>query len=1044
MPRYSAAEIKSAKQAYQFLINAGFPSKGQAIELLTGGDLSKCPITKKDVLRAFELFGEHPARIKGTLENRKVGLAPDDFDKPLVREKLTFYSDIVTIESQEFLITIAQPVHLIQCTPLARCDGPTCFIELGNHIAKLRAERYDVAEVIVDREPAFSMLQGKYPGIAIRLGGAGDHNPHVDQACRSLKDMYRCVRLSLQWEAFPKDWAPALVSFCVCRLNMHKGRALEAAPRVSVLGFKPRFDYEYDLGFGQYCEVKDPSSISNDVTSSRTHSCISFYPMNNRQHSWRFLNLETGKTVVSTVWRAVPINKFALEKISAIARSQASSHAKIVEEKGVSRRKKEVHAQSVTEKEPSFQVSVPSGNDVSSALFTSVATSAVDPFIKSKVNEVVFAPHAVAIDVGSSPPVSDSVPVFPPSVSVVNPSINDSKSLVDPSSAPKLEVTPPSVLLVPASVAPRREGLRSKIPLSAAARRFQKLTTGASSAFVDRSAASKVFNPVVKLSLGQGLKRYTEKAEEAAMKELSQLLKQEVFPYVHHSESLPVVYSQMIISEKVDPSGKLIKIKGRFVANGKTQKLLPWQESYSPTFEPYEFLAMCKDAAVKKKIMWVADVGSAYTKANIDTPTFMMISKSVVELLRQLDPKCIPFIRDDGCLLVRVTKALYGLQQAGALWRERLIKFLLSLGFKQNKASECSFHKHHGNDFVSILVWVDDLCMTAAVADNLKWLTDRLRSEFVDLSLNCGPQLDFLGMKVDHITDGSFSLSMPKLIAEIVGESFEKTSSPANENLFLNDGDQSPIPSDARKLYARIVAQLLYLGRWVRPDLLLTASVLARKAAAPTVSDLFKLKHARSFLFKTVDGVFFVSTSSFSHVRAYFDASFAQHADLKSHSGGVIEVGGTPIWVKSKKQHLNTVNSTESEIVAMSDYVHTAIRVCDYLCGYGYDLPAPVILQDNTSAIQITSLSSKPYRSKYIGVRQIGIQELHETAYISVQFVRSENMWADGLTKPLQGKLLAVSRNRLLGLSTSSEAEEVRGEVRFVTDTCLLSSIQGT
>ena len=123
--------------------------------------------------------------------------------------------------------------------------------------------------------------------------------------------MDSCVRIGLNWSLFPKDWIPALVTFCVTRLNMHRGRKLESARRANVLGFKPRYDYEYRTGFGQCCEVKDPAVVSNDASVSRTRTCISFYPTNNRQHSWCFMNLESGRIVTSSVWRVLPMNQLA-------------------------------------------------------------------------------------------------------------------------------------------------------------------------------------------------------------------------------------------------------------------------------------------------------------------------------------------------------------------------------------------------------------------------------------------------------------------------------------------------------------------------------------------------------------------------------------------------------------------------------------------------------------------------------------------------------------------------------------------------------------
>ena len=54
-------------------------------------------------------------------------------------------------------------------------------------------------------------------------------------------------------------------------------------------------------------------------------------------------------------------------------------------------------------------------------------------------------------------------------------------------------------------------------------------------------------------------------------------------------------------------------------------------------------------------------------------------------------------------------------------------------------------------------------------------------------------------------------------------------------------------------------------------------------------------------------------------IKAYVDASFAVHPDMRSHTGVIITLGKGAIYSRSSKQKLNTKSSTESELVAKSD-----------------------------------------------------------------------------------------------------------------------------
>ena len=69
-------EYQMARLAYDFRANAAFPSYEQAMRLTASGDIRGIPFTTKDMQRSYEIFGDHPARLKGAMENQKFGLAP--------------------------------------------------------------------------------------------------------------------------------------------------------------------------------------------------------------------------------------------------------------------------------------------------------------------------------------------------------------------------------------------------------------------------------------------------------------------------------------------------------------------------------------------------------------------------------------------------------------------------------------------------------------------------------------------------------------------------------------------------------------------------------------------------------------------------------------------------------------------------------------------------------------------------------------------------------------------------------------------------------
>nr|GEW20321.1 putative zinc finger, CCHC-type [Tanacetum cinerariifolium] len=60
----------------------------------------------------------------------------------------------------------------------------------------------------------------------------------------------------------------------------------------------------------------------------------------------------------------------------------------------------------------------------------------------------------------------------------------------------------------------------------------------------------------------------------------------------------------------------------------------------------------------------------------------------------------------------KLKKSLYGLKQASRQWNHELSKFLQALGFTQSK-NDCSlFVKKHKDEFIAVLVYVDDILIT--------------------------------------------------------------------------------------------------------------------------------------------------------------------------------------------------------------------------------------------------------------------------------------------------------------------------------------------
>jgi hypothetical protein len=102
----------------------------------------------------------------------------------------------------------------------------------------------------------------------------------------------------------------------------------------------------------------------------------------------------------------------------------------------------------------------------------------------------------------------------------------------------------------------------------------------------------------------------------------------------------------------------------------------------------------------------------------------------------------------------RLNKSLYKLKQAPWAWYNRFAMYLITLRFVETKSDTSLFVFHHGADTVYLLLYVDDIVLTASSTTLLQHTISSLKREFTMKDLS--PLHHFLGVFVQHQADGLF------------------------------------------------------------------------------------------------------------------------------------------------------------------------------------------------------------------------------------------------------------------------------------------------
>ena len=150
-------------------------------------------------------------------------------------------------------------------------------------------------------------------------------------------------------------------------------------------------------------------------------------------------------------------------------------------------------------------------------------------------------------------------------------------------------------------------------------------------------------------------------------------------------------------------------------------------------------------------------------------------------------------------------------------------------------------------------------------------------------------------------------------------------------------------------------------------------------------------------------------------LNVYIDASYGVHPDGKSQTGVTICMGKGPIFARSVKQKIVSKSSTESELIALSDACSQVISTRNFITAQGLTIGPANVYQDNQSVMHLIKNGfSNSERTRHINIRYFWLKDRMESGDIKIIYLKTEDMIADILTKPIQGKLFIKLRSLLL------------------------------
>lgn len=478
-----------------------------------------------------------------------------------------------------------------------------------------------------------------------------------------------------------------------------------------------------------------------------------------------------------------------------------------------------------------------------------------------------------------------------------------------------------------------------------------------------------------------------EKWQEAIDAELNALKKNGTWSLVKPEPSkvnFNLVDSKWIFKIKKEPGGK-VRYKARLVARGFTQRYgLDFNETFSPVIRHSTLRLLFAFAVENDLAIDQMDVVTAFLNGDLTERVYMKQPR-----LCEVKGK-----EDHVCLL---KKALYGLKQAPRAWNKKLHDVLIHMQFKQSASEPCVYIRN----MVIIAVYVDDILIFYKNKKERDTVKNELKRKFEMKDL--GKIDSFLGMKVNRLKE-EISVDQSDYINMVLKRFGMSDCKPARTPLptgiKLEKPNSDHIPPKEIP-YQSLIGSVMYLAVCSRPDISYAVSYLSQFNNCYTSEHWSAAKRLLRYLKGTINyKLNFVKTRQ--SLTGYVDADHAgDHSDRKSFTGYVFVLGGAPVSWESKKQHTVALSSAESEYVAMSESCREAVFLKTLIREISSKDETVKLFSDSQSAIQMAKNPVHHQRTKHIDIRYHFIREKLNNSVVSLEYLQTELMTADILTKAL-------------------------------------------
>ena len=305
--------------------------------------------------------------------------------------------------------------------------------------------------------------------------------------------------------------------------------------------------------------------------------------------------------------------------------------------------------------------------------------------------------------------------------------------------------------------------------------------------------------------------------------------------------------------------------------------------------------------------------------------------------------------------------------------------------------------------------------MASSSSDIVAALLRELEQEFAIKDL--GDLHYFLGIQVKKshealvLTQERYATSLLEKVGMQMCKPISSPLSPT-ERLSVCEGELLG-PEDSTQ-YWSIVGALQYLTL-TRPDLSFAINKVCQFLHKPTTVHWTAVKRIIRYVKGTISVGLKIGPSKSMLVSAFSDADWAGCPDDRRSTGGfAVFLGSNLISWSARKQATVSRSSTEAKYKAMANATAEIMWVHKLLDELGILHPKAACLWcDNIGAKYLSENPVFHARTKHIEIDYHFVREQVNLKQLDVRFISTSDQVADGFTKPLTARQLALFRHNL-------------------------------